>query len=93
MMTIEQITQEAADAWHRFDSATDNREYLLGYYQAKLNTLESMGGGFGAKELDLPFRFEYLFVSHNRHCPECGSRPSELWIYHDKDCTVVFPSS
>lgn len=95
-MSIELARQQAADAWHAYDYEVDikKREYRLGFYQAKLDTLLSVFGGdeFTSEELTGPARYEYLHVATDRPCPVCKSKPSGLWIRHDFDCPAEFPS-
>jgi hypothetical protein len=94
-MNIERAKQEAADAWHAFNSAEENRDYLLGYYQAKLNTLESLGATFASGELDSEGRYEFMVVPTFGKCTSCDSITSEdgYWRKHKPECSVDFPSS
>ncbi len=96
-MNIENAKQQAADAWNSFQLANENRQYLMGYFQAKLNTFEAMGCQFADGELDSLGRYEFLHVTVNRpeaKCEKCGASPdaSRLWVKHTAGCDVSFPS-
>lgn len=96
-MNIEKAKQQAADAWNSFQIANQNRQYLMGYFQAKLNTFVELGGHFSDGELDSFGRYEFLHIPVNRpeaKCEKCGAIPdaSRLWVKHTAGCDVEFPS-